>query len=301
MKRILKWSGITAGFLLLVVLLVAGGVYFASERRLNKRYNVTVQPVARPAAADAGALEHGGHIAQTRGCLSCHGPDLGGSKVVDDPLIGRWHAPNLTRGAGGVSPDYGDIDYLRAIRHGVNRNGRPLLLMPSHEFAHFSDRDMGDLLAYLNSVPPVNRERVPLTVGPLARALILANKITIPAERIDHGSVAPQNILPGVTVEYGKYLAVGCQGCHRPGYTGGKIAGAPPHWPPAADLTREPGTPFATWTEADFMRAMREGRRPDGSEINRAMPWRALGKMTDDELGAIWLYLSRRTSAGASD
>jgi hypothetical protein len=36
---------------------------------------------------------------------------------------------------------------------------------------------------------------------------------------------------------------------------------------------------------------MREGRRPDGSEISEFMPWRFMSAMQDDELEAIWMYL----------
>ena len=45
------------------------------------------------------------------------------------------------------------------------------------------------------------------------------------------------------------------------------------------------------WTEADFMRALREGKRPDGTTINEAMPWKSYGQMGDTELKAIYAYL----------
>ena len=46
------------------------------------------------------------------------------------------------------------------------------------------------------------------------------------------------------------------------------------------------------WTEADIFRALREGRRPDGSVIDpEKMPWVRSGQMTDDEIRAVWLYL----------
>jgi mono/diheme cytochrome c family protein len=41
----------------------------------------------------------------------------------------------------------------------------------------------------------------------------------------------------GVTVEYGRYLAAGCVGCHGAGYSGGKIPGTPPDFLPTANLT----------------------------------------------------------------
>jgi hypothetical protein len=48
---------------------------------------------------------------------------------------------------------------------------------------------------------------------------------------------------------------------------------------------------IGSWTVMDFVRAMREGKRPNGASINEFMPWRLLGRMTDEELEALWLYL----------
>ena len=91
------------------------------------------------------------------------------------------------------------------------------------------------------------------------------------------------------SIEYGRYLAQvsGCHGCHGTGLSGGRVAG-PPDLPLASNLTP---AGLAAWTEADFVRALREGRRPDGSAINEFMPWRGYGAMTDTELHALWLYL----------
>jgi hypothetical protein len=51
-------------------------------------------------------------------------------------------------------------------------------------------------------------------------------------------------------------------------------------------------TGLGQWTEADFVRALRTGQRPDQTAINpKAMPWPVLGQMTDTELSALWLYL----------
>jgi hypothetical protein len=93
----------------------------------------------------------------------------------------------------------------------------------------------------------------------------------------------------GRTVAYGRYLAsvAGCHGCHGHGLSGGRVAG-PPGLPPASNLTP---AGIGGWTERDFVRALREGRRRDGSTIDEFMPWRTLGRMTDEELGALWDYL----------
>jgi mono/diheme cytochrome c family protein len=85
---------------------------------------------------------------------------------------------------------------------------------------------------------------------------------------------------------HGRYLA-DVSGCHGPGLSGGQVAG-PDNLPPAANLTP---AGLGRWTQADFVRAIREGRRPDGSAVNEFMPWRAYGAMTDAELESLSLYL----------
>ena len=111
----------------------------------------------------------------------------------------------------------------------------------------------------------------------------------LPAEIVDHDAPRPNTPPVGVTVEYGEYLAVGCTGCHGPGFSGGPIPGSPPDWPPAANLT--PSGDLANWTEADFIAAFRTGIKPNGQPFDEIMPYKAVGQMTDEELKAVWLFL----------
>ena len=294
MRKFLKFLLWTLASLITLALALSATVYIGSNVRLYRSYRITPATVSIP--SDETAIEHGRHIAQTRGCIDCHGADLGGAKVVDDPAIGHLHGPNLTRGQGGVPASFRDEDWVRAIRHGVSTEGRPLFLMPSQEFAHMSDAELGELIAYLKSVSPVDRARGPVSVGPVGRALVLAGKMPIAAEVIDHANLQPATIKPGRTLEYGRYLAAGCIGCHGPNYSGGKIAAGPPDWPPAANLTPHPKSAVASWTEADFLRTLHTGRRPNGTELNPVMP-RNFGLMNDDELGALWLFLQSLPAA----
>jgi cytochrome c553 len=288
MKKLLKFLGYGVLGLVVAVAAVLGVVYWKSGTRLNQTFAVAVQPV--PVPTDADAIARGRHLAATRGCVDCHGADLAGAKVVDDPAMGRLYGPNLTRGRGGLAAGYGDADWERAIRHGVGADGRGLFLMPATDYVQFSTRDMGDLVAYLKSVPPVDRDSVPLKVGPVARVLMLAGKIKLAAEVIDHRAVKPDEVLPGLTADYGRYLAAGCTGCHGANFAGGKIDIGPPDWPPAANLTPHASGRLAQWTEADFIKALRESRRPDGSEISEVMP-RAFAHLNDTEVKALWAYL----------
>ena len=288
MKKLYLIIGWSLAGLLCLVGLAAGVVYFWSSARLNRRHVVAVTPAL--VSSDAGAVERGHHIATTRGCLKCHGEDLAGGKVVDNPMIGKIFGPNLTRGSGGLPVGFANEGWVRAIRHGVGHDGRPLVIMPSVEYSQLSETDFGALLAFLIAAPNVDRDSVPVRLGPVGRMLIATGKLPLAAEVIDHTKVRASEVAPGVTVEYGRYLAANCIGCHGSNLSGGKIHGAPPDWPPSSNLTPIADGPLAHWTEEDFIAALRSRRRPNGTELNTVMP-SAFGHMTDDELRALWIFL----------
>jgi len=268
--------------------LMAVVVFTMAKARLGKRHDVKAEVVAVP--SDPAMVERGRHLVVTRGCADCHGKDFGGAKVVDDPMIGQLHGPNLTRGKGGVPSGFSDADYVRAIRHGVDRTGRAFVLMPSQEYSFLSDQDLGAMIAYLKTLPAVDRERGPVTLGPLGKVLVAVGEIKLAGAEIDHTAKRPETVVEGVTAKYGGYLAAGCTGCHGSNLSGGKVPGAPPEWPAAANLTPFAGTGVAQWTEQEFLVAMRTFKRPDGSQISPVMP-AGVGQMTQQELSAIWLYL----------
>ena len=59
--------------------------------------------------------------------------------------------------------------------------------------------------------------------------------------------------------------------------------------PPVSDLAKS--GPLANWTEADFIRTLRTGKRPDGSILDAEfMPWVEFGQMENDDLMALWVY-----------
>lgn len=274
----------------LLVVVIAGAatwVYVASEQRLNRTYELTVDPVAP--RTDSASLARGEYLFQTLTCGMCHGEDGGGAIMEQDRWIGTMAGPNLTRGRGGSGAQRSDVDWVRAIRRGVRHDGTSLIVMPSEVFAHIAESDLAALLGYMRQLPPVDRE-VPATgFGPLGRALFAAGKMNILVAPKTPDYDAPTSPPPAGTIEYGRYLAdiAGCHGCHGFGLSGGRVAG-PPDLPPASNLTP---TGIGHWTESDFVLAMREGKRPDGRMLDPFMPWQGFGKMTDDDLHALWLYL----------
>lgn len=317
MKKFLKWVGMILAVLIGLLFVGLGVVYFQTEARLNKVYDLPKETVLIP--TDEASIARGKHIYQFRGCQACHGGTdeydllllqaqadgsllhntdeidrLQGNVYMDDPAVGKVIATNLTSGRGGVGDQYNDETWVRAIRHGIRYDGKPLLFMPSTEFYYLSDEDLGATIAYIKSVPPVDNElpasQVSMT-GRLIMTLVPAISF-MPAELIPHD--APRPVAPpvGITPEYGEYLTQSCKVCHGLSMSGGVIPAMPSSWPPAPNLTWGSGSALPRWTESDFITAMRTGKRPQGQPLNSSyMPWTSFRHMDDLELKAVWAYL----------
>lgn len=285
---ILRWAGRGLAALAALMLLAVGAVYAASERRLRRTYDTDVPPVIVP--TDSASIARGEHL--TRNvitCTLCHGSDLAGRVYSSDPAVGTVAGPNLTRGRGGISAEYSAADFARAIRRGVRPDGRSLMVMPSEVFTHLSQQDLGAVIAFLQHLPPVDREVPPSGFGPVGRALLAMGKLNILVAGKTPRITPPDSVPRDTTAAYGKYLAdiSGCHGCHGYGLSGGRVAG-PPGLPPASNLTP---AGIGTWSEGDLVRALRDGMRPDGTQLDPFMPSEVYRGMTDAEIHALWLYL----------
>ena len=285
--RVLKWIGITLGSLLVLALLAGTALYALSGRKLSAKYEVPAEKEL-VITSDSATVARGAHLVTSLPCGQCHGADLGGHVIADAGPFGLLVGPNLTRGRGGVQPPLTDIEWERAIRHGVRRDGTSLMIMPSEVFTHIADEEMAAMIAYLKQIPPVDRE-VPRTKLRIIGRLVTGagQPGTLAAEltpRTAH--VATVDTTP--TAAYGRYLMSisGCEGCHGAALSGGP--GFTPSDPPVSNITP---TGIGTWTEADFIRAMREGVRPGGTKLSDNMPWMYYRNRSDGELRAIWLHL----------
>lgn len=288
MKRVLKIGAWVMGILVVGFFSALAVVYHRSNARLAQTFQVASSAV--PAFSSPADLAEGKRLYISRGCGDCHGDDAGGKTFINDPAIGTISGSNLTRGKGGIAGNRTNEDIARALRHGVGQNGRALVFMPSTDFMAMTDEDAGRLIAHLRTVPAVDREAPPIKIGPLARVLFLSGELPalVSAERIDHSAKPAQKIEKSVNLEYGKYVAATCTGCHRDNLQGGPIQGAPPEWLPAQNIA---GKALAHYNEARFIAALRTGKRPDGSEIRFPMPWQSLAKLTDVEIKALYKYL----------
>lgn len=97
----------------------------------------------------------------------------------------------------------------------------------------------------------------------------------------------------------GEYLAKagGCLGCHTEDkkgavpFAGGRALKTPFGTFFGPNITPHPQAGVGRWTEADFVRAMRHGRRPDGANYFPAFPYPSFTKITDNDLRDLWAYL----------
>jgi mono/diheme cytochrome c family protein len=120
--------------------------------KLNARFNNPVEDVQVAGTPDQ--IARGERLANL--CVSCHTSGnqlpLSGSNFAvkfEFPPLGTLYAPNLT--PSGNIKDWTDREVIRAIREGVHKNGRSLLVMPSATMRNMSDEDVQALVAYLRS------------------------------------------------------------------------------------------------------------------------------------------------------
>ncbi len=283
MRKTVKWIGIILIGLIGVILIAVIILIFAGNAKLNETVEVQAEAITIP--THVAALDRGEHLVKAA-CMSCHGADLSGEPLLDDPPIGLLYAPNIT----GLGETHSDEEMVLAIRHAVGQDGRQLMVMPSESFINFSAEDLGSIIAYLKRVPAAGEESPERSLGPLGKILLATGMFgqIFPAEFIDHDQPFVEMPAIGANREYGEYLTGMCASCHGVDLTG--AVPPDPESPPAPDLTSSGS--LASWTEEDFLHVMRTGVAPDGRAISPDyMPWQSFGKLDDEELQAVWMYL----------
>jgi mono/diheme cytochrome c family protein len=97
----------------------------------------------------------------------------------------------------------------------------------------------------------------------------------------------------------GAYLAkaAGCVGCHTEAkkgatpYAGGRALKTPFGVFYGPNITPHPSAGLGRWSETDFVRAIRQGLRPDGAHYFPAFPYPSFTRITDADLRDLWAYL----------
>lgn len=302
--RILVWSlAALAAVLALAITFTIGWRPFVGPR---------ARPLtARRIASTPERLARGTYLVKhVTPCMECHSPHrwtehdapiepnmLGaGQEIQMKGLPGRVVAPNLSSDPETGAGTWTDDQLVRAIREGIGHDGRALFpMMPYQRFRSLSDEDVASIVVYLRALPPVRRQQPATEIAFPARYLMRS----VP-EPIAAVVPAPDLSTP---VKRGAYLVTvgACADCHTPQddhgqpipgleFAGGFVFDGPWGRVASANLTPAPsGIPYydvALFTEV--MRTEYVKARP----INPIMPWHAFGGMTDDDLAAIFAYLT---------
>ena len=280
MRRALRWTGYVGGGLIALIAVAAAYVWAASNQELDERIQAKPERLVPMRQA---SLEHGQHLILTRGCAECHGTSLQGARFLDDPKIATIYATNLTR----VARTASDQELARAIRQGIGRDGRPLLVMPSESYSALTDAEVSALIKAIRVMPAGGSPTPPPRVGPLGRIGIVNGKLKTAPALVAEYRQAP---LPDLGARFagGRHIAVTvCTGCH-----GSTLSGKEP----------APGTIAPDLTMAGaydlpaFTRLMRTGLPPSGRELKMmtGVSRKAFRHFTDEEIAALHAYLVER-------
>lgn len=120
----------------------------------------------------------------------------------------------------------------------------------------------------------------------------------------------PSRWADAATVERGRYLAehvAACAACHTDRSPADHAVETGPRWAGglhmheemrgvpgtvvSTNLTADPATGLAAWTDAEILRAVREGRARDGRALVPIMPYRNYRRMSDRDAAAVVAFL----------
>ncbi len=133
---------------------------------------------------------------------------------------------------------------------------------------------------------------------PAAKAAAKSGAKAAPATPVA-AAAAPAPAPAPTPITRGQYLvkAGGCYACHTAeakdavAFAGGRGLKTPFGTFFGPNITPHPTAGIGKWTQEDFNRAMREGRRPDGAHYFPAFPYSSFTLVTDADLGDMFAYL----------
>jgi mono/diheme cytochrome c family protein len=192
-RAIVKWPGVILAGLLTLILVLVSGIVANGLIKIYTPHNFTVSSITVVGTPEQ--IERGEHIASIT-CAACHSannelPLTGGKNIADDTglPLGNLHSPNLTPAS--ELHGWSDGEILRAIREGVHKSGRPLLVMPAQFLRNLSDEDAHSVVAYLRSQPAVQHETPPINPSLLAVILTGAGIVEFDLKPVTGPVVAP--------------------------------------------------------------------------------------------------------------
>jgi mono/diheme cytochrome c family protein len=316
-KRTIWIIGGIAGFG--VVLLLGAIVYI--NVLWDRSYDRPV--TAMKASLEPAAIARGEYLFKnTFTCWECHSPERdarvapSGGKAFDlrnvGPGFGIFYSRNITPDPETGIGAWSDGAIVRSLREGLRPDGTLLFpIMPVEALNGMSDEDALAIVSYLRSIPPVRSPQKTSELSQFAKALY-AFGVLKPQPAITEVVPTPAK---GITAAYGRYLAnhaSACSDCHTPRnlqdgsffrdslFAGGSIELGLDEpgievLAYARNITPDKETGIGTWTEEQFLDAVRVGMRPDGTVLALHMPYSSYGLMAEDDLKAIFVYLKTVT------
>ena len=284
-KISLRWLGAgLTGFIAIVLFLTCIVASVGHYKQYYSRHAPV--PELRVEGSDE-QMQRGRAIADSF-CGGCHSPieTFTGGKDIGNHLpvyLGAFKSSNLT--PAGPLKQWSDGQIFRAIRNGIDAEGRRLMIMSLTNAGNLSDDDIRALIAYIRWLPAAGAA----TPQP-ADELKLLGLVMVGIGQFPSGKPVKTGVvtapLKAPTIQYGEYILSyhDCRECHGQQLTGG-VQG---QWAPIG-----PGLSLvADWSREQFIATLRTGKDPSGHELSEKMNWRTFGKMDDDELSAIYEYLT---------
>ena len=259
-----------------LLLAAAAVLYFGSAWKLRQLPNVPAT-VSVPSGGDT---VEGARLAAILGCPSCHGPDMAGeTNCYEEPGRFRVNCPNLIE----ARSRYSDRDFVILLRHGRKLDGALVDFMPWDMYAHLTDRDLADVIAFVRSAPSVEKPVQPKTdYAWVTRWQILRGEYPHMNDLADYDTTPREG-----AIERGRYLAsIACPECHAPdlnGYPGDSAPGlliAKAYSPEAFSRLMHTGVTLAGTESATGLM----------SNVARAR----FSHLHDDEIAALKAYLDQR-------
>lgn len=210
------------------------------------------------------------------GC-GCHTapkqPLNAGGRKYDGPF-GTVYASNITPDPATGIGKWTDEQIITATRLGRRPNGERLI--PVHPYTVFNgmtEPDLKDLVAYLRSVPPVNRATPAKKIS-----VPLFESVFLPAWLATFAAVeTPPKSAPTSGVARGEYLTravAHCGECHTPRtmtmavdntrFLAGNQKGKGPEGSAVPNITPDRETGLGSWTEEQITDYLETGNKPDG-------------------------------------
>ena len=280
MKRVLRWAGYVLAAILLVLLLFAAWVWFASSRVIGATHEARPERLEAASAAQRADAERQARIL---GCVSCHGEGLRGRMMFDGGPFARVWAPNLAA----LAPRISDQQLAQGIRQGIGHDGRALFVMPSPMYSRLSDQEVSALIGWIRSLPAEGEATPPIQWGPVGRVVMALGKLQPVMARMDEFRTR-QPFDTGPDQAAGRRIAANvCSECHGADLSGGE---------PAPDIIAPDLSLVGAYDAAQFTRLMRTGRPPNGRELGlmREIAEKDTRLLTDDEIAQLYAYLSTR-------